>query len=108
MSSSPTTPGLIITLLVKRKPNLTFNETYLHETHIPLVEKHWGPHGLINRTAARVLDETSEYAYSITMTWDSEEAWMKAAQDEEGMRSVREDVGGVTDGEVILIIGKVL
>ncbi|CAI6341231.1 unnamed protein product [Periconia digitata] len=108
MSTITTKTPIIITLLVKRKPNLHFNEHHLLTVHVPLVAKHWGPHGLVERTATRVVDETSEYAYAITMKWESEESWESAKNDEEGMAAVLGDVAGVTDGELVFVVGRVI
>lgn len=59
-------------------------------------------------TATKVIDETSEYAFAITMKWASEESWGNAQKDGEGMAAVREDVQGVTDGELVFVVGKAI
>lgn len=105
---TPTRPALQILLLIKRKPNLRFDTHHLTTVHVPLVVKHWTQHGFIDGTAAEVVDQESEYAYAITLRWESEQGWEKARSDEEGMRAVGEDVGRITDGEVVWVVGRVL
>lgn len=38
---------MIITILVKRRPDLTFDTTYAKDIHMPIVVKNWGPHGYL-------------------------------------------------------------
>lgn len=75
---------------------------------MPLVAKHWTQHGFIDGTAAEVVDKDSEYAYAITLRWESEEGWAAAKADGVGMKAVWEDVQKVTDGEVVWVVGRVV
>lgn len=58
-------------------------------------------------TIAKVTDETSDFAYTITLRWATEEGWENAKKDEEGFKAVKEDVPVFTNGEVVLVVGKV-
>jgi hypothetical protein len=99
--------GAIITVHHKRKPDLTFDNDYLQNTHIPLAAKFWEPRGLLEAYSS-FPTEDSEYAYTLTMFWKSLQAWEEATKVQEEMALIIADVAKFTNGEAVFVVGKVV
>ena len=75
-----------ITLLYKHKAVRSegkFDADYYKKTHMPLVTKVWGPLGLNSWEISEIKDEKSPYHYQALLHWESLEAWLKAAEEEQ-------------------------
>lgn len=74
----------LITVLYLRPTSgqIQFDEEYYHSTHMPLVSKDWGPHGLVSWEVVNLAkDQGSPYYYLATMRWKSVQAFNKAAKE---------------------------
>lgn len=100
-------PGVIITVLYKRTPDLKFDLSYYLSHHIPLATKFWEPHGIIDATTAEPTPD-SEYAYAITIQWKDMAGWEAASKDKEAMKTIMNDVPNFTNGQPIFIVSKVV
>jgi hypothetical protein len=110
MSSTTTStakPGFITTVLYRQSPTLTFNLDYYLTHHIPMVDKYWTPHGLLDTQVAKVTGE-SEFAYAITMTWNDEASWNSAKGTVDEMREIMGDVQKFTNAEALFVLGRVI
>lgn len=64
--------------------------SYYLTSHMPLVEKLWGPQGLISMTVTTGTDD-ADYLVQATLVWESMDAWEKSEKVE-----VMEDVSRFT------------
>ena len=60
----------------------SFNLDYYINTHMAIVEKHWGSHGLLNWTITKG-EEGTDYFVQVTTFWESLEAFEKVKTSEE-------------------------
>jgi uncharacterized protein (TIGR02118 family) len=107
MSTTTTTPGLIVTILWPRTADLSFDLHYYTQTHVPLAQKLWASRGCIASYVSEPGPE-SEYAYTSTLLWESAEAFAAAREVEEEMKQIMEDVPNFTNGTPVFVAGKVV
>jgi uncharacterized protein (TIGR02118 family) len=106
-TTSPTTPGFIVTILWPRTADLSFDLHYYMHTHVPLARKFWAARGCFASYVSEPGPE-SEYAYTSTLLWESAEAFAAARESEEEMREIMEDVPKFTNGTPVFVAGKVV
>ncbi|PWE33227.1 EthD family reductase [Maritimibacter sp. 55A14] len=87
----------------------SFDYDYYTATHLPLVERHFGPHGMISITASKGLaggpDTPPGYFAVATMTFPDQDS-MNAALGEAG--PVLDDLKNFTSVTPDLLIGSVM
>jgi hypothetical protein len=105
---NPTTAPtkIIVTILSKRMPGLTFNLDYFLSTHIQITAECWKQYGLIDATYAEVFGD-SEFAFTITLRFSETDSWAKVMDDEAAMGKMQADVANFTNGTPIFVVGKV-
>ncbi|KAF2495489.1 hypothetical protein BU16DRAFT_391004 [Lophium mytilinum] len=103
MSSATSTP-IYVTFLYPT--NTSFNMTYYLNTHIPLTKKKYAPYGLRSCVVCDTADSPA-FAVMVVSTWESIEGWNEA-QKAECTKAIVEDVKNYTDGELVVLVGKVV
>ncbi|EPS32480.1 hypothetical protein POX_d05360 [Penicillium oxalicum] len=93
------------------EPDTEFNTDYYLSTHMPLVAKTWGPHGLKSWNVVRYENDltgaTSKYLIVATLIWESEEA-LKKAREVEGAPAIFADIPNFTNKAPITLAGGVI
>jgi uncharacterized protein (TIGR02118 family) len=98
--------GANILVVYPRVEGSTFDKEYYLSTHMPLVEKHWKPHGL-KSFAVSELNEDSPYTYMVVMEFDSAEGWGKAAKDP-SIKEIMDDVKNFSNQKPVIAYGNVI
>ncbi|KAJ9622340.1 hypothetical protein H2203_006558 [Taxawa tesnikishii (nom. ined.)] len=70
-----------VTVIYPNEPNAKFDMDYYLSTHMPLVQKLWGPQGLKSWTVLKFGND-SPYSVQATLEWDDMETFQKAAAGE--------------------------
>ena len=98
--------GVNAIVLYPRKEGSTFDKEYYLKTHMPLVMKHWGKHGL---KSYAVSDPNADGPYSISavLEFDSYEGFEKATQDP-GTKEVMDDIKNFSSEASVLLHGNVI
>ncbi|KAH8696908.1 hypothetical protein GQ44DRAFT_718703 [Phaeosphaeriaceae sp. PMI808] len=104
---SAPTHEVVITILYKRAPDLTFDVAYFLNTHIPMAKKEWEKHGLLGGTIVEVSGE-SEYAYINEIRFKTLEGWQQAFSDQEKIGPLMADVSNFTNAKPDFVVGKVI
>lgn len=98
--------SLVVSVLYKRTPELIFKMDYYLSRHIPLVKKHWGPHGLASVKVFQTEGE-AEFACGVIMFWKDAAGW-DAAQKDQGTNKIMADVPNFSNGTPNFVVGKVV
>lgn len=83
----------------------TFNLEYYLNTHMPLVDKHWGPHGMLNWTVTKG-EEGTDYFVQVTIFWESLEAFEKVKSSEKVMGDVKNFSNVTPSVRVGVVVGQ--
>lgn len=88
--------------------DITFDESYYLQTHMPLVESIWKKHGLVSWKIIKyttALDGSrSKYLIAANLVWESEDAAKSALQDPEAPR-IFADIPNFTNKQPITLAG---
>lgn len=80
--------------------------SYYLNSHIPLTKREYAPYGMrscvVCETAA-----SPAFAVMVVTTWESIEKWNEA-QKADCTETIVEDVKNYTDGELVVLIGRVV
>lgn len=90
------------TLIVSypERPGANFDADYYKATHIPLVERHWGPHGMTG--AEILLPHDTQPARAAVLLRFRDQAAIDAALASNGTPEVLADVAQFTDIEPVI------
>lgn len=95
----------MITVLYPRDDQASFDHEYYAATHLPLVERHWRPHGLTSAKALRGVDgpdgSPSPYFTIALLAFDSPDA-VAAALASAGTAEVMGDIANFTTVQPII------
>ncbi|KAH8682725.1 hypothetical protein BX600DRAFT_430587 [Xylariales sp. PMI_506] len=72
-------PQAVLHVLYPKTAYGTFDMEYYLQTHMPLVEKHWGPQGLKEWTVTTLDPEVTGFRVQALLLWDSAAAYQGAA-----------------------------
>jgi len=88
--------------------DITFDESYYLQTHMPLVESIWKKYGLVSWKVIKYntsLDGSrSKYLIAANLTWESEDSIKEALQDPESPR-IFADIPNFTNKQPITLGG---
>ncbi|KAG9188753.1 hypothetical protein G6011_07458 [Alternaria panax] len=98
--------GATIIALYPRKEGATFDKEYYLTTHMSLIKKHWGKHGL-KSYAVSELGADGPYSISSVTEFDSQEAIGKAMQDP-GTKEIMEDVKNFSNEQPFFVRGDII
>ncbi|KAI1845505.1 hypothetical protein JX266_008363 [Neoarthrinium moseri] len=101
---SPATPGVLINVLYPASAASGFDLDYYLHTHMPLVDKHWRPHGLLGWTVAVMDGSTSGYHVQAIMTFEDLEAFESVME----MGEIMADINNFTSARPVRWVGKVV
>ncbi|RYP43581.1 hypothetical protein DL770_011576 [Monosporascus sp. CRB-9-2] len=90
----------IVNVIYPKEAASNFDMEYYIKTHMPLVEKIWGPVGLKSWTVG-TLDPESGFHVQAFLVWDSLEAFEKAPTDE-----IFGDVKNFTNTSPVMWVGR--
>ncbi|KAM0144700.1 hypothetical protein ACHAP3_000732 [Botrytis cinerea] len=93
----------IITVLYPKTETSTFDSDYYIQTHMPLVQEKWGPHGLRNWINTKLV-ESGGYSYQTILWFESKEAFGRAVAVEGP--TVTEDVLNFSSEKPLIIVGE--
>jgi len=83
----------------------TFKLDYYINSHMPLIEKYWGPRGLLSWTVTKG-EEGADYFVQVTTFWESLEEFEKVKAAEEVMGDVKNFSDVKPFAKVGLIVGQ--
>jgi len=93
----------VVTILYPKTATSTFDSKYYLSSHMPLVQKLWGAHGITSWSVAE-LDGSAGYGFQCTINFTSLEAFQKAAASKESAE-VFADVKNYTNEKPVTLIG---
>jgi uncharacterized protein (TIGR02118 family) len=79
----------------------SFNVDYYFSHHLPLVQKIWGPEGLLSWTASKGV-EGADFFLQVTLVWESIAAYENSTKPE-----IMGDITNYTDAEPKVFVGTV-
>nr|POF24730.1 hypothetical protein CFP56_71705 [Quercus suber] len=85
----------------------TFDLSYYLTTHMPLVSRHWGPHGMTGWKVLQISSPDSVYQIQATLEFASGDAIQKAMSSD-GRREVMGDIKNFTEAQPVIIAGPVV
>ncbi|CEJ58643.1 ethyl tert-butyl ether degradation EthD [Penicillium brasilianum] len=98
-------------VIYPNQPDATFDTDYYLQTHMPLVAKHWGPHGLKSWNVVKyerdLAGASPKYLIAATLVWESEEA-VKAATSSESAPIIFGDIPNFTNTQPITLAGSTI
>lgn len=95
-------------LLYPFKAESCFDMDYYIKTHLPLVQKHFGPHGLESWEITEFTPETDQkFRVQVILTWESAEG-ARDADNTPGANELREDIANFSDVEPMALTGSVV
>lgn len=80
----------------------SFNLDYYLNHHLPLVEKLWGPEGLLSWTASKGV-EGADFYLQVTLVWESIEAYENSTKPE-----IMGDIKNYTEAQPAVFVGTVV
>jgi len=98
------------TVLYPAEADATFDMKYYLSTHMPLVQKHWGPHGLTDWKVIEFQagpDGSKPYSVQATLTWKDGESLQKALAASE-TASIFGDVPNFSNKSPVFMAGAVV
>ncbi|KAL1631728.1 hypothetical protein SLS56_004402 [Neofusicoccum ribis] len=99
-----------VTVLYPNVSDATFNLEYYLSTHMPLVEKEFGPHGLKGWKVARILGtatgEAAPYSIQCTLEYNAKEEFEASVKNAAG--PVLGDVSNFSNKEPVFLVGEVV
>jgi uncharacterized protein (TIGR02118 family) len=98
--------GATAIVLYPRKEGATFDKEYYLSTHMELCSKYWKPLGL-KSYAVTELNADGPYAYTVTLEWESHDAFGKATQDP-NTKEIMEDVKNFSSETPVIVHGSVI
>jgi uncharacterized protein (TIGR02118 family) len=95
-------------VLYPRRENATFDLAYYKATHMPLVQKLWGPHGLLSWSVTE-LAPGSPAPYSIlgTLVWKDAEAYRRGSESP-ATKEIMDDVKNFSSDMPLFAFGDVV
>ena len=95
-------------LLYPFKANARFNLDYYINTHMPLVQKHFGPHGLKSWEITKFTAEANQqFNVQVILIWESAEG-AKTAGQTSGAKELADDIANFSDELPTALTGTVV
>ncbi|KAF1840391.1 uncharacterized protein K460DRAFT_322985 [Cucurbitaria berberidis CBS 394.84] len=98
--------GAQVFVAYPREEGSTFNKEYYLNTHIPLVQKYWGKHGM-KSYAVTELNADGPYTFIATIDFETHEGFGAAIQDP-NTKEVMDDVAKFSNVKPVLVHGGVI
>jgi hypothetical protein len=106
--ASPSLPySAVVNIVYKRTPTLTFDTSYLVQTHLPMASAAWTPHGFLGATVIEAPAD-SDYAFIIAVRFATLEGWQRANENKEEIGRLMADVANFTNGVPDFVVGSVV
>jgi len=96
-----------VTVIYPASSSSTFNMDYYLSTHMPLVQKLWGPAGLKNWTVLK-FGADAPYSVQATLFWDSMADFENAGKDQENTGKIMGDIKNFSNVDPVLMPGEVV
>lgn len=95
-------------LLYPFKAEGHFDMDYYINTHLPLVQKHFGPHGLKSWEITEFTPETDQsFRVQVILSWASAEG-ASTAGNAPGAKVLKDDIANFSDAEPMALTGSVV
>ena len=99
-------PGATVTIIYPSAPDATFDMDYYLSTHMPLVQKNWGPEGLRSWKIIK-FPASSPYSVQATLEWPDIQTFQAAAGGESA-KVVLGDVKNFSNKSPVIMGGEVV
>ncbi|KAJ4422190.1 hypothetical protein N0V82_003160 [Gnomoniopsis sp. IMI 355080] len=96
--------SLTVTVLYPAKEGAKFDMDYYLKSHMPLVSKRWGPHGLKQWYVTDLRPSQGPYSVQATLIWETGLDGFQKANDEHGAE-VMGDVVNFSSEQPVVAVG---